>query len=103
MISQYESENFQNYLEIYNQSDYFTCNCCKVIVYSSFSDKSTINEMCNDDKQSIMLIFWCLLFKITDTVYHSYTFRVIKTAEKVFRYYYHNTMILSSFIHFVIL
>ena len=61
------------YLDIYNRSNYFTCNCCKVIVYSSFSDKSTITEMCNDDKQSIMLYYSKSL-----TVYHSYTFRVIK-------------------------
>ena len=60
MISQYQPENYLDYLKylnIYNQSNYFTYNCSKVIVYNTFSDKSTTIEMCNNNVQNIMHIF----------------------------------------------
>ena len=36
--------------------------------------------MCNNNEEDTVHIFWCLLFKITSTAHHSYTFRVIYSS-----------------------
>ena len=56
-ISQYYRQKF--ILIIY--SNYFIYKSSKITIrvsYYTFSDKSTTIEMCNNDKYSIMYIFW---------------------------------------------
>ena len=83
MTPQYQSENYLyylRYLDIYNQSNYFTYtyNCSDVIVYNTliFLIKAPLLRCATIMNKALR---WCLLFKITNThtAHHSCTYRVI--------------------------
>ena len=48
------------------------------VVYYTFSDKSTTIEMCNNDKYSIVYIFWVSIIQNHfNTAHHSYMFKAV--------------------------
>ena len=68
IISRYWPKNYLDYHKVI----IFIYNYSKIIVYYTFSDKSTFIEMCNNDGQNIMHTFWC----------DNYMFRVIYNSKQ---------------------